>query len=125
MQPTLYGINNCDTVKKARQWLEANAPSYQFHDFRADGLSETKVQQWIKAVGLEALINKRSTTWKNFTESEKLEIFDDRLAPAFIIANPTIIKRPVLEAGDTTQVGFKAEQYEATFSERHPQLNHF
>jgi Spx/MgsR family transcriptional regulator len=116
MQPTLYGIKNCDTVKKARLWLEANAASYRFHDFRADGLGEAKVQQWIDAVGLDALINKRSTTWKNFTEDEKLGIFTPSQAPALIVAHPTIIKRPVLETGRTTQVGFKAEQYAATFN---------
>ncbi|BFM20949.1 ArsC family reductase [Gilvimarinus japonicus] len=116
MQPTLYGIKNCDTVKKARQWLATNVPDYQFHDFRSDGLSEAKVLQWIDALGIDALINKRSTTWKSFSEDDKTRIFDLNQAPALIVANPTIIKRPVLEAEGTTQVGFKAEQYAAVFS---------
>ncbi|WP_049722536.1 ArsC family reductase [Gilvimarinus polysaccharolyticus] len=114
--PTLYGIKNCDTVKKARQWLDANGFNYQFHDFRADGLNESKVQQWIDAVGLDALINKRSTTWKGFSEQEKIHIFTAAKAPALIIANPTIIKRPVLETASHTQVGFKAEQYQSCLS---------
>lgn len=114
-EPTLYGIKNCDTVKKARQWLDSNDVNYQFHDFRADGLNETKIHDWIAALGLEAIINKRSTTWKGLSDAQKLEIFDVSHAPALIVANPTIIKRPVLETASATQVGFKPEQYAATF----------
>lgn len=115
-QPTLYGIKNCDTVKKARKWLDNNGIDYQFHDFRADGLTEAKVNDWIAEPGLEAIINKRSTTWKGLSEQNKLNIFDVSSAPALIVANPTIIKRPLLEASETTQVGFNAEQYSTLFS---------
>ncbi|WP_041523105.1 ArsC family reductase [Gilvimarinus agarilyticus] len=115
-QPTLYGIKNCDTVKKARKWLDNNGISYQFHDFRGDGLSAAKVNEWIAEPGLEAIINKRSATWKTLSEQDKLNLFDVSSAPALIIANPTIIKRPVLEASGTTHVGFNAEQYSAIFS---------
>lgn len=115
-QPILYGIKNCDTVKKARQWLDANLDGYQFHDFRADGLTEAKVQQWIDALGLQSIVNKRSTTWKQCSEDDKVRIFEPAHAAALIVANPTIIKRPVLEAAGTTQVGFNPEQYGKTFN---------
>ena len=92
---TLYGIKNCDTVKKARHWLEAHGIAYQFHDFRQDGLEQKRLQSWIKALGWEAIVNKRSTTWRNLADKDKA-ISDAQQAVKLLLANPTLIKRPVL-----------------------------
>lgn len=110
----LYGIKNCDTVKKARNWLEANNVPYQFHDVRTDGLSQEKVEYWIDQVGIDTLINKRSTTWKTLTPEQQ----QDLSAPAaitLILENPTLIKRPLVEQGDDVFVGFKDADYTSKF----------
>jgi len=112
---TLYGIKNCDTVKKARTWLEQNNIAYQFHDFRADGLSEAQVKTWIAEIGLETLVNKRSTTWKELDETIKTQ-FSETAAPAIIGANPTLIKRPLLDTGKQKVVGFKDSEYAHIFN---------
>ena len=111
---TLYGIKNCDTVKKARDWLAANNIDYTFHDFRADGLNETQVTQWITELGLDTLVNKRSTTWKELDEATKSNF--DAQAVQVIAANPTLIKRPLLDTGKRKQVGFKDVDYSKIFS---------
>ena len=112
---TLYGIKNCDTVKKARDWLEKNKIEYKFHDFRADGLSETQVSTWINDLGLETLVNKRSTTWKELDETSKNN-FDEKSAVKIISANPTLIKRPLLDSGKQKYVGFKDAEYSKIFN---------
>ena len=112
---TLYGIKNCDTVKKSRDWLAKNNIEYRFHDFRADGLNQTQVENWINEIGLEALVNKRSTTWKALDESTKAN-FDEKNAAAVIIENPTLIKRPLLDIGNQKFVGFKDTEYAKIFS---------
>jgi arsenate reductase (glutaredoxin) len=112
---TLYGIKNCDTVKKARTWLEQNKVDYQFHDFRADGLSETKVKTWIAEIGLENLVNKRSTTWKELDEATKTN-FSEANAATVISENPTLIKRPLLDNGKHKYVGFKDTEYTKIFN---------
>ena len=111
---TLYGIKNCDTVKKARNWLESNKIAYQFHDFRAEGLSEAQVKIWIKELGLEALVNKRSTTWKELDESIKAD-FNEAAALNTILASPTLIKRPLLDTGTSKHLGFKESDYAKLF----------
>lgn len=111
----LYGIKNCDTVKKARSWLETNKIPYQFHDFRSDGLSETQVKAWLKTLGMDTLVNKRSTTWKALDEATKAA-FTERTAAPVIVANPTLIKRPLLETPTATRVGFNATDYQTLFS---------
>ena len=111
---TLYGIKNCDTVKKARTWLDKNQVAYQFHDFRSDGLSETQVKHWISDLGVEALVNKRSTTWKELDEQTK-NTFDINAAQV-ITANPTLIKRPLLDTGKQKYVGFKDTEYTTIFN---------
>ncbi len=112
---TLYGIKNCDTVKKAKSWLESRDIEFVFHDFRANGLSETQVAGWISDLGLDTLINRRSTTWKALDESTKNSL-DESSAVAIILANPTLIKRPLLDINGTRQVGFKADQYSTLFN---------
>jgi Spx/MgsR family transcriptional regulator len=112
---TLYGIKNCDTVKKARDWLAQNNINYRFHDFRTDGLEKNQVQTWIAELGLETLVNKRSTTWKELDESVK-ENFNEHNAVAVIMENPTLIKRPLLDTSKQKHVGFKDAEYSKIFN---------
>lgn len=112
---TLYGIKNCDTVKKARTWLEQQKVNYHFHDFRADGLSEAQVKTWIAEIGLETLVNKRSTTWKELDEATKTN-FSEANAARVISENPTLIKRPLLDTGTQKHVGFKDTEYNTIFN---------
>lgn len=110
---TLYGIKNCDTVKKARSWLEQHAIAYQFHDFRTDGLLEAQVTAWHSALG-DALINRRSTTWKQLAETQRKRA---ETAPvALLVEHPTLIKRPLLNVDETYHVGFKTELYSRLFN---------
>ena len=115
MKIDLYGIKNCDTVKKARNWLESHDFNYTFHDFRADGIDAKSLKQWEKAVGKDALINKRSTTWKQLSDKQQALFIGDQLgndAIDLILEQPTLVKRPVLATGDQVAVGFKAENYQ-------------
>mgnify|MGYP001212173067 CR=1 FL=1 len=108
---TLYGIKNCDTVKKARKWLDENNINYSFHDFRSDGITETQVADWLQELSADNLINKRSTTWKQLSDTERDRAFGDQAAQ-LLCAHPTLIKRPLLDTGKQRYVGFKAEQYQ-------------
>ncbi|MDD8058189.1 MULTISPECIES: ArsC family reductase [Shewanella] len=112
---TLYGIKNCDTVRKARKWLEAEKIDFTFHDFREDGLTAETVNQWVKVVGWEALFNKRSTSFRGLTDAEKSDITQEK-AIALMVQYPTLVKRPVLVKQDSILIGFKAEQYQAWFA---------
>ncbi len=111
---TLYGIKNCDTVKKALKWLEANQQSVTFHDFRVDGLTQQQIESWTKQVGWESLFNKRSTSFRNLSDAEKADI-DQTKAIDLMLTYPTLIKRPVLEHQGKVSVGFKPAQYEEIF----------
>jgi arsenate reductase len=110
----LYGIKNCDTVKKARRWLEANDVAYTFHDFRADGLNQSTIETWLKKVSWEILLNKRGTTWRKLDDPRK-EQLDETIAVELMLANPTLIKRPVMTRNDDCVVGFKEADYAAYF----------
>lgn len=112
---TLYGIKNCDTVKKARTWLEQHKVDYHFHDFRADGLTAAQVKIWVSEIGLETLVNKRSTTWKELNETTKTH-FNETTAATVISENPTLIKRPLLDTGKRKYVGFKDTEYTNIFN---------
>ena len=103
---TIYGIKNCDTCRKALKWLKTEGIKHRFHDFRADGLEVTDVTRWISAVGWEVLLNRRSTTWRKLPEMDKYGI-DDKKAIGLMLANPTLVKRPVFELGGNIVVGFK------------------
>jgi arsenate reductase (glutaredoxin) len=111
---TLYGIKNCDTIKKARKWLEAHGVDYRFHDFRADGLDEKRLRGWVKQVGWETLLNRRGTTWRKLPDSQR-ESVDEASAVALMLEQPALIKRPVLEQGKDVCVGFKEADYAARF----------
>ena len=107
---TVYGIKNCDTVKKARRWLEANGVVFQFHDFRSDGLDEETVNIWLKAVTWDTLLNRKSTTWRQLDETQRDNI-DAKNAVQLMLSSPTIIKRPVLVKDDVVLVGFDEIHY--------------
>lgn len=107
---TLYGIKNCDTVKKARQWLSNHQREYRFHDFRVDGLDAALLQSWIKELGWEALINKRGTTWRQLPETVR-DTLSENTAIAVMLENPAIIKRPVLDTGKERIIGFSELEY--------------
>ncbi|CAN7656358.1 ArsC family reductase [Mesorhizobium sp. LjRoot246] len=107
----MYGITNCDTVRKARVWLEGHESAYRFHDFRAEGLDAKRLDNWVSKVGWEKLLNKASTTFRELPDKEKQGL-DEKNAKALMLAKPTMIKRPVLEVGDRVLVGFKADVYE-------------
>ena len=114
MTTTVYGIKNCDTVRKACKWLDAAAITYQFHDFRSSGISTTKLKAWLNALGSDVLINRRSTTWKQLSEKQREEINrgDGNL---IILANPTLIKRPVIEHNGKVYNGFNSDKYNDIF----------
>lgn len=108
----LYGIPNCDTVRKARKLLETNQIDYQFHDFKKQGLDIETIQQWLQSQPIEILVNKRSTSWKQLTDAQK-ESLMDQTNLSVLTEMPTLIKRPVLQTDSALLVGFKAEEYQA------------
>ncbi len=110
----LFGIPNCDTMKKARQWLTDHAVEYEFHDYKKQGVDEKRLRQWVKQVGWEVLLNRRGTTWRKLDETLKANI-GEASAIRIMLDNPSIIKRPVMEHGKSLQVGFKAEEYAKIF----------
>lgn len=107
---TLYGIPNCDTIKKARKWLSDNQQDYQFYDYKKQGVPEKELKAWVKQLGWETLLNKRGTTWRKLDEKVKDSV-DEKSAITIMQENPSIIKRPVLVKGKTLLVGFKADEY--------------
>ena len=112
---TVYGIKNCDTVKKARKWLDARNIEYSFHDFREDGLLREQVQAWLDELGWETLVNKRSTSWKALDETERNSM-DAGSALEAILEQPTLIKRPLLDTGHECHCGFSAANYGSIFN---------
>lgn len=108
--PQLYGIPNCDTMKKARAWLLEQGIAYQFHDYKKEGIDEAKLRAWVEKVGWEVLLNRRGMMWRKVPQEVKDRI-DQASAIGLMLETPSIIKRPVLESADTLLVGFKAEDY--------------
>jgi Spx/MgsR family transcriptional regulator len=114
MKPVIYGIPTCDSVRKARKWFEAESIEYGFIDFRNQAPTREQIEMWLEALGKNALINKRSTTWKQLSETERNEVeHGDSIAT--LLAQPTLIKRPLLEYGGETAVGFSAKDYATRF----------
>lgn len=110
MTCTLYGISNCDTVRKARRWLDAEGVTYEFHDLRIDGTSTGMLHAWLEHLSWEELINRRSTTWKTLSP-EAREGMTQETAVAAALKAPTLIKRPVLETQNSVEVGFNPQRY--------------
>ena len=108
---TIYGIKNCDTMKKARAWLDGHKIAYEFHDYKASGIDKAHLEAWSKDVGWEVLLNKAGTTFRALPEKDK-EGMTEKKAIVLMLAQPSMVKRPVLDAGGKLLVGFKPEQYE-------------
>ena len=114
---TVYGIPNCDTVKKARSWLSEQGITYQFHDFKKQGVPAERLPQWMQAVGWEKLLNRQGTTWRKLDEATKNSAVDATSAAAVMQEHASTIKRPVVEWADgTITVGFKADDWNTTRS---------
>ncbi|MEL7445881.1 MAG: ArsC family reductase [Pseudomonadota bacterium] len=111
----LYGIPNCDTVKKARKWLDANDLEYTFHDFKKEGVDAAKVEVWIEEKGVDVVLNRRGTTFRKLSEEDKADI-DAAKAVTLLKEHPSMIKRPVVEYPVGILVGFKEDEWSATFS---------
>ena len=111
----LYGIPNCDTVKKARTWLDAHQLAYQFHDFKKSGVPAEALDAWVQAVGWEKLVNRKGNTWRKLDASTQAAVVDAASAKALMLAQPSVVKRPVVDWGDgpggDTTVGFDAEAW--------------
>ena len=115
MTVTIYGIKNCDTMKKARHWLDEQGVAYVFHDYKAEGIERARLEAWAGAVGWETLLNRSGTTFRALPEADKQGLTKAK-AIALMIAQPSMIKRPVLDVGRALIVGFKPEIYDATFA---------
>jgi arsenate reductase (glutaredoxin) len=115
MTITVYGIPNCETVKKSRVWLDAKGVSYTFHDYKKSGADPSKLAAWCKAEGWETLLNRAGTTFKKLPEGEKAGL-DQAKAIALMLAQPSMIKRPIVEHGNVLLVGFKPEQWSSTLA---------
>jgi Spx/MgsR family transcriptional regulator len=114
---TIYGIKNCDTMKKARAWLDKRGVEYRFHDYKTDGIAKADLERWAKQAGWEVVLNRAGTTFRKLPESDKQTVTEKK-ALALMLAQPSMIKRPVLDAGSKLVVGFKPEIYEGMFSKR-------
>ncbi len=108
----LYGIRNCDTMKKARSWLDGHGVAYEFHDYKASGIDSARLERWCGAKGWETVLNRAGTTFRRLAEAQKSPL-DERRAIALMMQYPSMIKRPVLELGTRLLVGFKPDEYQA------------
>jgi arsenate reductase len=115
MTITLYGIPNCDTVKKARTWLNAHGIEHAFHDFKKAGLNVDSVDAWLDHMSWEVLVNRKGTTWRGLADERKATIVDARSAAALMLESPSVIKRPVLDIDGTIHVGFSEPLYQQIF----------
>jgi len=111
---TIYGIKNCDTMKKARAWLDAHRIAYAFHDYKTGGIDRASLERWAGVAGWETLLNRAGTTFRKLPDGDK-DRLTEKKAIALMLAQPSMIKRPVLDAGGKLLVGFKPEQYEQAF----------
>ncbi len=112
---TLYGIPNCDTVKKARAWLAERGVEVAFHDYKKQGVPEAQLRGWVKTLGWEALLNRKGTTWRKLDPARQAAVTDAASAIALMLEQPSVIRRPVLVRGEALQVGFDVEEWLALF----------
>jgi len=108
---TVYGIPNCDTVKKSLDWLKKNKIDYEFHDYKKSGITKAKLEAWSKKVGWKVLVNKKGTTWRKLTPEEQEKVTTQSAAIKVMMENNSIIKRPVVEAGEKLLVGFNETDF--------------
>lgn len=110
----VYGILNCNTVKKALDWLKLYNQDFEFHDYKKKGISEEKLHEWCHVVGWEKLVNKKGTTWRMLPRDQQQNIADEKAAIELMIKKPSVIKRPIIETGDKLIVGFDEEEYDTS-----------
>jgi len=110
LKPVIYGIKNCDTMKKARAWLESHGVDHEFHDYKTEGLDRTRLAGWCGELGWEVLLNRAGTTFRKLPEADRQDLDADK-AMALMLAQPSMVKRPVLDLGGRLLVGFKPELY--------------
>ena len=115
MTATLYGIPNCDTVKKARTWLDGHGVAFDFHDYKKSGIDEPRLRSWVDEHGWETVLNRAGTTFRKLPEADRQGLDADK-AVALMLAHPSMIKRPLLDLGDRRIVGFKPDIYEAALA---------
>ena len=111
----LYGIRNCDTVKKARAWLDGRGIAYDFHDYKSAGIDEARLRAWVREFGWEKVLNRAGTTFRKLPDADKAGLDADR-AVALMLAQPSMIKRPIVDLGDRRLLGFKEGDYDAAFA---------
>ena len=114
MTATIYGIKNCDTMKKAFDWLKAHDVAYGFHDYKATGIDEASLKRWCEALGWDKVLNRSGTTFKKLDEADKADL-NEAKAIGLMLAQPSMIKRPVLDVDGKLMLGFKPEQYAEFF----------
>ena len=114
MTITIYGIKACDTMKKARAWLDERALAYAFHDYKTRGIDGVRLEDWARQVGWETLLNRAGTTFRKLPDADRQDLTEDK-AIALMIAQPSMIKRPVLDADSKLEIGFKPDRYAALF----------
>ncbi len=112
---TIYGIKNCDTMKKARAWLDEHGVAYAFHDYKSEGVARAKLEGWVKEAGWETVLNRAGTTFRKLPDKDR-EGLTEKKAVALMLEQPSMIKRPVLEVGGKLMVGFKPEVYAKAFA---------
>ncbi|MCC4855418.1 ArsC family reductase [Vibrio lentus] len=115
MTITMFGIPNCDTIKKAKKWLEAEGIEFEFHDYRKQGINEELVKTFCSELGWELVLNKRGTTYRQLTQEQKDTLTEEK-AVALLVEQPAMIKRPILNVDGKLHIGFKADQYAAIFA---------
>ncbi len=115
MTITMYGIRNCDTIRKARAWLDDHDIAYAFHDYKVAGIERVQLERWCAESGWDAVLNRAGTTFRKLPQADR-EGLDARKAMALMLAQPSMIKRPVLDLGDRLLIGFKPERYMQAFS---------
>jgi arsenate reductase (glutaredoxin) len=120
---TLYGISNCDTVKKARAWLTDNGHPYQFHDFKKLGVPP-QIDDWLQSIGWQKLLNRQGTTWRKLAPEVQLQIVDAASARALMLAQPSVVKRPVVDWGDGLTVGFDSAVWAQRLTRAKPENSH-
>ena len=120
MHAQLFGIENCDQCRKARQWLRARGVSVQFHDLRRDGLTIQMLERWLTRVPWDSLLNRRGQSWRKLEESQRREVVDRDSLIELLLAEPLLVKRPVLEASDRLLIGFSEAAYASAFPD-HPE----
>ena len=114
MPPTIHGIKNCDTMKKAFAWLDNHGVAYGFHDYKKSGVTKAQLTKWCRAAGWETVLNRAGPTFRKLPDADKQNLTQEK-AIALMIGNPSMIKRPVLEKGAALEIGFKPERYAALF----------